>query len=247
MSGLILAWPKAIKRVWHPIATLKTPRVLPLDLLALRRAALVQEERDYLRCSGLTGTWNELMFCNSSDYTAYASSATEGSLIAGGGNEQPVIPATYFLNKPGYLRSISLIGRGVFSNTSTPTIIFQVRIGSTSGSSNLSGTSVGVSAAITTQSGVTNKWFEFRLDLSCRVTGIGSGNTTLMGSGYVTSPGGFASPFIYPLEPSTPDTATWTATIDGSVTNYVNCSATWSSSSASNTATLKQLLLYGLN
>jgi len=217
------------------------------DLLALQRARQIERRRDWLKCSGYTGTWSELMFVNKSDYTAYASSSTEGSLLAGGGNEQPIIPATFWLGKPGTLRTISLLARGVLSTTSTPTIIFQVRIGSTSGSSFLSGTSVGVSAAITTQSGVSNKWWELRLDLVCTITGIGTGNTTLAGAGVVKSPGGFASPFTYALEPTTPDTATWTATVDGSVTNYCNLSATFSASSSSNTCTCKQLFMAGLN
>ncbi len=58
---------------------------------------------------------------------------------------------------------------------------------------------------------------------------------------------GFASPFTYAIEPTTPDTATWTAVIDASLTYYLNVSVTWGTSSSSNTITLKQLLLYGLN
>lgn len=197
--------------------------------------------------SALTGTWTECLFANTADHTAVASTASEASLLAGT-NRQPVIPSIFFnTGGLGYGKVISLLARGVFSNTGTPTTIFQVRLGTTSGSSYLSGTSVAVSAAITGSSGITNKWWELRLDLCCRTPGIGTGNTTLSGSGYVASPSGFASPFVYALEPTTPDTATWTSTIDASLTQYLNVSMTWSASSASNTITCKELYLFGMN
>lgn len=217
-----------------------------LDFLALEHARKLQRRAHWLQNSGTTGTWSELAFINTADYSAFNTSASEGSLLAGV-NEQPVIPALFFFNKQGRHRVIDIYANGILGTTSTPTIIFQYRLGTTSGSSFLSGTSVGVSAAITTASGVSNKYWESHLRLQCNTTGIGTGNTTLSGSGTVTSPGGFASPFIYALEPTTPDTATWTATIDNSITYYLNLSVTWSASSASNTITLKHLGMMGLN
>lgn len=217
-----------------------------LDHLALQRAALVRRRADWLRAGGLTQTWAETIFANRADYSAFNTSSSEGSLLAGV-NEQPVLPALYFDGNKGFGRTVVLEAEGVLGTTSTPTIIFQWRLGTTSGSTFLSGASVGVSAAITTASGVSNKWWKSRLTLTCNTPGIGAGNTTLNCEGEVYSPGGFASPFIYPLEPTTPDTATWTATIDNSVTQYVNLSVTWSASSASNTITCKRLLMYGMN
>jgi hypothetical protein len=199
-----------------------------------------------VQASGTTGTWAELMFQSTADFTAVASTNSEATLLAGV-NEQPTIPALYFFNKQGKYRAIKLRGAGVFSTTSTPTMIFQVRSSTTQGSSTLSGASLGVSAAITTGSGVTNARFWFELDLVCTIGGQGSGNSTLSGSGYVASPAGFASPFMYDLEPTTPNTATWTATFDGALTQYLNVSLTWSASSSSNTCVLKQLQLFGFN
>lgn len=195
--------------------------------------------------SARTGTWTECFFVNRADGTAVASTASETSLL-GGLNDQPVIPALFFDgNKVG--KAIYLRASGVFSNTGTPTLIFQVRSGTTQGSSSLTGASVAVSAAITTASGITNKWWELHLWLKQATPGFGTNNCTLAGSGYVISPGGFASPFVYALEPTTPDTATWTQTIDASLTQYLNLSITWSASSASNTCTLKDLYVLGLN
>lgn len=245
MQTLLPPWPQNLPRHFSDRAILKHPP-LSADQLAVAHAQRRARERQVARCSSFTGTWSELLFVNTADYSAFASSASEGTLLSGV-NEQPTIPALFFFNKPGQYRALSLVAQGVLSTTSTPTIIFQVRASSTAGSSTLSGTSLGVSPTITTQSGVTNKYWRLQLDLACRTPGTGTGNTTISGAGFVTSPGGFASPFIYPLEPTTPDTATWTATLDNSLTYYLNLSVTWSSSSSSNTITLKQLWLAGLN
>lgn len=231
------AWPAGFGRLATPRARVTGLKARDLDWRG--RPNAVQN-------SGTTGTWAETMWNNAADFTAVASTASEASIISGL-NDQPVIPALFFHNKLGKYRTVAILARGVLSTTGTPTATFQVRLGTTSGASFLSGTSVGVSAAITTSSGVTNKWWELRLDLTCNTPGIGTGNCTLSGSGYVTSPGGFAAPYTYALEPSTPDTATWTATIDGSLTQYVNLSMTWSASSASNTITCKYLRMMGLN
>jgi hypothetical protein len=243
------AWPAAMSRVERPFAGLARPAINPrllADHSARDHARATRRRNALLRNGGTTTTWSELMWVNTADYSAVNTTASEASLL-GGVNDAPTIPALYFYNKQGRGRAVTLIARGILGTTSTPTIIFQVRFGTTSGSSFLSGTSVAVGAAITTASGVSNKYWELRLDLVCNTPGIGTGNCTLSGAGYVMSPGGFASPFIYPLEPTTPDTATWTSTIDGSLTQYVNLSATWSASSASNTITCKQLMLIGWN
>lgn len=240
------SWPRGLPRLFKPLGRLQHGVNVTPDMLAMHRARCLSEREHAIRNSFLTGTVTEQMFVNTADYTAFNTSSAEGSLLAGT-NEQPIIPATFFFNKQGRHRCIRLIASGVLGTTSTPTIIFQVRAGTTSGSSFLSGTSLGVSAAITTASGVTNQAWELVLDLQCNTTGIGTGNTTLSGAGWVNSPGGFASPFSYALEPTTPPTATWTATIDNSLTYYLNLSVTWSASSASNTITCKKLWLLGLN
>ncbi len=216
------------------------------DLIALRHAEKVRRRGESIRCGGQTFTYSELLFSNTADYTAVASTASEASLLSGV-NRQPQLSAGYFLDQKGVGRTIAIKARGVFSNTGTPTLTFQARMGTTAGSSTLTGASVGVSAAITTTSGVTNVWWEMYLELTCSVPGIGTGNDTLFGSGYVMSPAGFASPFIYPLEPTTPNTATWTQTFAAELNQFFNLSVTWSASSASNTIQAKQVYAYGWN
>lgn len=249
MQTMLPSWAADLARQprhFKPMAHFRHDVRVHPDMAAMIEARRRHRREQAVQNSFLTGTVGEQIFVNTADYSAFNTSASEGSLLSGV-NEQPIIPATFFFNKQGRHRCIRFEAMGVLGTTSTPTIIFQVRLGTTSGSSFLSGTSVGVSAAITTSSGVTNKWWALQLDLQCNTTGIGTGNTTLSGSGYVMSPGGFASPFIYPLEPTTPDTATWTATIDNSLTYYANLSVTWSASSASNTITCKKLWAFGYN
>lgn len=223
-----------------------TPYIPRYDQDAIDAARRLREQLNDIRQGGTTTQWEEVIFVNRADFSAVASTASEASLL-GGANQQPVLPAFYFDAQKGERRSYIMEASGILGTTSTPTIIFQVRSGTSVGSSSLTGASVGVSAAITTASGVSNKWWYLRLLMTNYTPGLGSGNDTISGAGYVVSPGGFASPFMYPLEPTTPDTATWTQTLDASVTQYINLSITWSASSASNTITCKSLLMHGLN
>lgn len=195
----------------------------------------------------MLATWSDCRFANGQDYTAVASSAVEASLLSGGGNLQPVFFKNYFEGANATSKAFRLIAQGILATTGTPTIIFQVRLGSTQGPTSLGGSSLGVTAAITTGSGVTNQFWRLELDVICKTPGMGTGNCTLTCAGTVKSPGGFASPYEYALEPTTPPTGTWTATIDGNLDQYLNLSVTWGTSSSSNTITLKQLLVLGLN
>ena len=170
-----------------------------LDMLAIGAAKDLQARDQTIQASAITGYWSELIFANKQDFTAFNTSASEGSIISGT-NEQPVIPALFWDGNRAWGRCVSILARGVLgSNGASQTIIWQVRLGTSSGSSSLSGTSAGVSATITAPTSASNQWWELRLDLCCYTPGIGSGNTTLSGAGYVSSPGGFVSPFVYPL------------------------------------------------
>lgn len=215
--------------------------VQKMDYLALQKARDVRARDPEM--TGLSNTYNEAFYINSADFSTVSNVSAETSLL-GGLNTQPLIPAGWWLQQGAQLRSIGVLARGVLNTTSTPTLTFQVRAGTTAGSTFLSGTSLGVSPAITLGSGVSNKWWQLQMELTCRVAGIGTGNATLSGAGIVTSPSGFASPFMYPLEPTTPDTATWTASIDTSITQYLNLSVTFSTASASNSIVCKQLIAY---
>jgi hypothetical protein len=185
-------------------------------------------------------TWSEIFWANPADATAIASFTSEKSLLTGL-VDQPSLPALFWQGPKAASRVVRLIARGVLSSSAIPTYTFQWRLNTTAGVTNLAGASVGVSIAITTQSGVTNSLWESTLDILCKTPGIGTGNATLTCAGTVSSWTGFAAPYTYELEPTTPPTATWTQTVDGSLQEFINLSVTSSASNASNTLQLKQL------
>ncbi|MGH7723289.1 MAG: hypothetical protein ACRENL_10765 [Candidatus Dormibacteria bacterium] len=193
--------------------------------------------------SFLTGIPTECLFTNTSDGTALATFTAEASLLAGMSGAQPQIPAFFFFNEASLGKALKLRASGTVSSTGTPTFTFFVRMGTTIAS--VGGTSIGQSAAITTGSGISNQYWEIEVDLILRAFGQGSGNATLQAAGSIFSPG-FASPFTYAMTPSASATA-WTATFDTTATQYLNLSASCGTSNASNTVTLKQLTILGLN
>lgn len=187
--------------------------------------------------------WASSIFENRADYTAFNTSASEGSILTGL-NLQPTFPAGFW---DDFGKAVKIEASGILGTTGTPTIIYQARLGTTVGAASLAGGSVGVSVAITTINNSSNQWWRLTLDIICNTPGQASGNTTLNCQGKVECPAGFASPFVYALEPTTPPTATWTQTIDNSVATYLNLSVTWSASSLSNTITTKNLTVTALN
>lgn len=207
--------------------------------------------------AGMTsGSFSECFFVNDAEYTAYASSNAEGSLLTDAtNNEQPLIPAGFLILEGAKSKGkkFRFEASGVFSTTGTPTWTFQCRLGTTVGSADLSGSSLGVSTAITSASGITNKPWRLWIEFEVRIPGVGSAKTTVASYGEVVSPAGgssasgFAAPYVYALEPSAPDTATWTQTITASSLLAFNLSVTCSASSASNTMTCKRLAGYALN
>jgi hypothetical protein len=194
----------------------------------------------------MQASWQELVWANVTDGTALASSSSEGSLLAGL-NEQPVFEAFTFAGPMRGRRTFRIRAAGVFSNTGTPTLTFQLRLGTTAGASDLTGASLAQSTAISTSSGVTNVLWELEYVGTVRTPGLGTGNATVSGWGVVRSPAGFASPFAYAMAPSIGSPAGWTQTFNAGLDQFINLSATWSASSASNTITLKHMTVELLN
>lgn len=185
----------------------------------------------------------DCFYANTTEFTTLSSFTSEASLLSGV-NQQPVIPAGFFANPPATGKRLRFKAKGLVGSTGTPTYLFTCRIGDTAAV--ITGTAVGVTAAITTASGITNSQWSLELELTCRSPGLGAGNCTLAGAGWVVCPG-FASPFTYAVQPTTPPTTTWTATINGSVQNYFQLSVTCSASDAANTIKCKDLSAESLN
>jgi len=188
---------------------------------------------------------NQLIFENASNYTALSSFTSEANLLAGQSGERPAFPPLYF--NMVQRRTFRVLARGIVGSTGTPTFTITIRLG-TSTTWATTDSQIGITQAITTASGISNKWWELNFQMTCTIQGLGSNNMTLSGSGSIRSPGGFASPFEYAIEPTAPDTATWTvANTDGALVQYLGLSATCSVSDASNTIQVKQLYCYGEN
>lgn len=193
-----------------------------------------------------TGHIVEALYVSTADCTAVASFTAEASAIAGP-NKQPTMAGQFWGLAGPSGTAVYIRWWGILGSTGTPTYIFTVRSGTTQGTTFLTGTKLLESAAITTQSGVTAKVFILEAMITCNTYGQGTGNTTLNCCGSVRSPAGFASPFDYIVTPSGGDSATHTATIDGALTQYINCDVTCSASSASNTITTKGLAVYNVS
>ncbi len=195
--------------------------------------------------SFLTGTNVEVIYANTAPGTAKNTFTSEVTINdTAGMGAQASLPPFFFQSTPQTTgKALRIVGRGILSSTGTPTYTFTCRLG-TAGS-----TSAAIllgSAALTTGSGVTNQLFDFQGDVVIQApAGAAGANTTARGTGLVTSPG-LASPFMGALfgGAATPGTV---ATVDTSITNYINFNVACSASSASNTITLLQLMVFGLN
>lgn len=175
--------------------------------------------------------------------TAKASFTTEIAIndTAGMGALPTILPE-YFSPNDGIGKIIAVSARGILSSTATPTYTFTLRVGAAA--SITSAIALG-SAALTTQSGITNQIWEFQGEFVVTALGAAGANSSLRGVGLLHS-AGLASPFVYPLYGggATPGT---TAILDHSIQNYWNFNVACSANSPSNSITLQFLRISGLN
>jgi hypothetical protein len=193
--------------------------------------------------SYITGTNTEVIYASTAAGTAKGTFTTEIAIndTAGMGPVANLPP--YFWTPSGALaRTLKIVARGILSSTATPTYTFTCRLG-TQGS--ISAAIVLGSAALTTGSGVSNQFWEFEGDVVLTIAGAAGANSTVRGTGQLRC-GGLASPFMYPLYGGAASPGT-VATVDISIANYINFNVACSASSASNTITLQQLFVHGLN
>lgn len=194
--------------------------------------------------SFLTGTNVELIYQNVTSGTAKASFTSEVPINdTAGMGAQAQLPPRFWVPFYGEDRSLKVFARGILSSTGTPTYTFTLRLGA---AGSTSAAIVLGSAAITTASSITNKAFEFEGDIVMRTLGADGANSTVEGAGMISSPAGFASPFQFELWGGATQPGT-VATVDASITNFLNFNVTCSASSASNSITLLELKVYGEN
>ena len=179
--------------------------------------------------SFLTGTNVELIYASTGVSAAKASWTTEVTCNdTATMGVQAHLPPDFFLPSPGQIgRGIRIVARGILSSTGTPTYTFTIRAGA-AGAINtaiLLGT-----AALTTGSGVTNQIWEMQGDVVLTTIGAAGTNSTVRGVGTFISPG-----TANKIDPAygggaSPGTV---ATLDTTITNYINFNIACSASSAS--------------
>jgi hypothetical protein len=207
------------------------------------RSLASSRKRSAQAMSNQSGTWMDLIYASPTPGTAKSGFTTEVAINdTAGMGPVAVLQPNFFLPGYGIQKAIRIIARGILSSTATPTYTFTVRLGA---QGSITAAIILGSAAITTGAGVTNQIFEFEGDVVMRIVGAAGANSTAQGVGLITSPG-LATPFMYPLYggAATPGTV---ATIDTSIANYVNFNVACSANSGSNSVTLQQLLVVGLN
>lgn len=191
-----------------------------------------------------TGTCTELIYASTSVATAKASFTSEVTINdTTGMGKQARLPADFWFPNNNQLgRGIRIVARGILSSTGTPTYTPTIRLG-TAGST--SGPIIGGAAAgLTTGSGVTNQPWEIELDVILTAMGADGSNSTLRGIGRILSPGLATSYAALWGGAASPGTV---ATVDTSISNYINFNMACSASSASNSIQLQQLLVFGMN
>lgn len=194
--------------------------------------------------SFLTGTNVETIYASTTAGTAKASFTSEVQINdTTGMGVQPNLPPSFFLPNPTQVgKGIAIIARGILSSTGTPTYTFTIRSGAAGSTS--AAILLG-SAALTTGSGVSNQPWELRGEVFLVSQGAAGANSTVRGTGMIISPG--LATTIAGVGAGASLTTPTVATLDASITNFINFNVTCSASSASNTITLQSLQIYGLN
>lgn len=165
------------------------------------------------------------------DGTALASSASIG-VISPSSTTNPAITIPANSLFPG--AALRVIAAGRMSNTGTPTLNLGLYYGGSGG------TALATTGAITTTSGVTNVTWTAELWVVCRSIGTSG---TLFTTGWCSGISGTAGVSNVPFPASAPAAVT----VDTTAAKTLDFTATWGTSSASNTITLHQFLVESLN
>lgn len=196
--------------------------------------------------SFITGTNVELIYASTAVGIVKNTFTTEiGLNDAATMGAQAKLPPDFWLPSESGARGrgIRIVGRGIVSSTATPTFTWTVRLGA---AASIAGPIVLGTAALTTSSGIANSYWELTGDVILTVLGAVGANSTVRGIG-VHSCGGISTSvgcngaYGGAASPGT------VATVDTTITNYINFNVACSASSASNSITLQQLLVFGLN
>jgi hypothetical protein len=199
--------------------------------------------------SFITGTNTELIYASTgvgiakNTFTAETALNDEATM-----GPQVYLPAGFWLpTRTAIGRGIHIVARGIVSSTATPTYTFTVRLGASEAAT--TGPIILGSAALTTASGISAVPWKLEGDVILEGVGTTTGTATVRGIGYINTIGyGAAAPtltgYVVWGGAASPGTV---ATVPIKAQNFITVNVACSASSASNTITLQQLLVYGLN
>jgi hypothetical protein len=197
--------------------------------------------------SNIGDVGTELLYASGGAATAKDTFTSEVTINnTAGMSPQAVIPAKVWL--PGKApsaksRTIRIVARGIASSTGTPNFTFTIRAGA---AGSTTGPILLATAALATASGIASVLWEIEGDVILET--VGAGTSTIRGIGRFLSDGFTAATTTRSLPmwggAGSPGTL---ATFDVGADNFLNFNVTCSASSGSNSVTLLQLLVYGLN
>lgn len=218
---------------------------------------------------GSTGTYGELLFAQNGPGTACTGTTSAGSLLlaskASTTYPLPALEAGYFAASLGPTKAVRVIARGILAFVSAASLqtlsmgIYSSTADATASAAAWTGTTaLAVSNTLTpaTTTAASNLLWEMEVDLNLTAAGSagtvqGMGLLTVASTAAATLPATGATPAdsgVYGLSPTAGTPAT-TASFNTETTNYLGIGATWgaSNSSASNTLTAYQVLVFALN
>ena len=190
--------------------------------------------------SWTTGTQAECLASNIANGSAYASSST--ATCVGPTTGAAYLPANFFLPTYGVGKSILVKAFGVLSTTSTPNLTIGVTGNTTQGTYNSSAI-FATTGTLAQGSGVTNVPWTLEVLITCVTTG-GSGTFLADGMFVAYNTATTTNAARCSSSSANPNTA---LTLSTESAYYVELFATWGASSASNTLTVYNVAVLGIN
>lgn len=186
------------------------------------------------------GTQTEALGSSYANGSAYASSttATAVSPLTGAGKT----PADFWPLDTGPAKRLWFKAYGVLGTTGTPNLTLGISANTTQGTYNGSGI-MATTGAVAQASSVTNVLWELEAMITCVTTGA-SGTFLAMGKVVVYTASATLQTMRLSSSAANPNTA---ATLSTLVAYYWEVFATWGTNSASNTLTVYDYSVYGVN
>jgi hypothetical protein len=190
--------------------------------------------------SWTTGTQTELLSANTANGSAAASFSSAQYISAGTG--AAYLPANFFLGTLGVGKSVLVKAYGVISTTGTPNFTMAVSANTTQGTYNGSGV-LATTPATAQGSGESNVPWDLEVVITCTATGS-SGSFLSDGIWRVYPTGTSLIAARCSSSTANPNTG---VTLSTEVAYYLELAGTWSSSSSSNSVTVYNVAVLGLN